>query len=59
MLITNYYFLLFFLAKTVDILHQFNQFKLLSTDGIKKCERINNEEVKNGQIISLDKYNSG
>lgn len=38
-------------------LHNFIQFKLLTPDGIKKCENINNEE-KNGQTIILDKYNS-
>lgn len=43
--------------ENVEDLHNFVQFKLLSPEGIKKCQIINNEE-KNGQTIILDKYNS-
>jgi len=44
-------------VENVEDLHNFTQFKLLTTEGIKKCQNINNEE-KNGQTIILDKYNS-
>ncbi|KAF0750574.1 Uncharacterized protein FWK35_00018864 [Aphis craccivora] len=45
------------MVENVEDLHNFTQFKLLTTEGIKKCQNINNEE-KNGQTIILDKYNS-
>ncbi|XP_050056952.1 uncharacterized protein LOC114131331 [Aphis gossypii] len=45
------------MVENVEDLHNFIQFKLLSLEGIKKCQTINNEE-KNGQTIILDKYNS-
>uniref|UniRef100_A0A2S2P362 Uncharacterized protein n=1 Tax=Schizaphis graminum TaxID=13262 RepID=A0A2S2P362_SCHGA len=45
------------MVENVGDLHNFIQFKLLASDGIKKCQNINNEE-RNGQIIILDKYNS-